>query len=560
MGTFMPIGTDDTDSMLFQGQLAHLTATLINPYSGERIDIDDDYRVNSNVFDGRGGVDVLTFSDFGDALFILNAHHQQMVISIEIFDASDGGDVIVLADQNILYNDVTIFGGAGDDILWSNVGNDLIIGFSGNDIIDAGPGNDQILGEDDNDSLNGGDGNDYINGGAGNDILFGGHRVAPVVLDKNFSDTVVFPHLMSGVNIANLVPPGTNALGVVDGNLHVDFAAQATLTFREGFAGYNNSLGVYSIAADGTILAASILWENTKDAGLNTAHVIDLPVGANGGDFGFFIIADGDRANNGYAGLNTSETGNIHFIYDYGLAGERAATIYDPNNRVKIVYDDGVTERVLKGPDYHMTERGGATTINHDGQQHVVTGLVDIGQHDVLRIGFEDLPNLGDADYEDVFFDLNINEIITEGDSEDGADMLIGGGGNDTLYAQDGDDILVVGEGIDDIYGGRGSDQFVFDLLDNLVDTIHDFEIGAGKDVLNITDILTGYDPLTDVLADFVQIMALNGDTHVRINADGDHGGAFTAIAVMTGVETTLATLIANGNIVANHHVELPLV
>ena len=241
----MPIGTDDTDSMLFQGQLAHLTATLINPYSGERIDIDDDYRVNSNVFDGRGGVDVLTFSDFGDALFILNAHHQQMVISIEIFDASDGGDVIVLADQNILYNDVTIFGGAGDDILWSNVGNDLIIGFSGNDIIDAGPGNDQILGEDDNDSLNGGDGNDYINGGAGNDILFGGHRVAPVVLDKNFSDTVVFPHLMSGVNIANLVPPGTNALGVVDGNLHVDFAAQATLTFREGFAGYNNSLGVY---------------------------------------------------------------------------------------------------------------------------------------------------------------------------------------------------------------------------------------------------------------------------------------------------------------------------
>lgn len=178
----------------------------------------------------------------------------------------------------------------------------------------------------------------------------------------------------------------------------------------------------------------------------------------------------------------------------------------------------------------------------------------------MLRIGFEDLPNLGDADYEDVFFDLNINEIITEGDSEDGADMLIGGGGNDTLYAQDGDDILVVGEGIDDIYGGRGSDQFVFDLLDNLVDTIHDFEIGAGKDVLNITDILTGYDPLTDVLADFVQIMALNGDTHVRINADGDHGGAFTAIAVMTGVETTLATLIANGNIVANHHVELPLV
>jgi len=172
-----------------------------------------------------------------------------------------------------------------------------------------------------------------------------------------------------------------------------------------------------------------------------------------------------------------------------------------------------------------------------------------------LRIGFEDLPNLGDADYEDVFFDLNINEVVTEGDSEDGNDTLIGGAGDDTFYAQDGNDILVVGKGTDDIYGGRGSDQIIYDYLDSLVDTIHEFELGVGHDVLNITDILTGYDALTDVLADFVQVEALNGDTHILINADGDHGGAFTAIAVVAGVETTLADLINNANIVANQHV-----
>src|SRR5690606_24664226 len=140
---------------------------------------------------------------------------------------------------------------------------------------------------------------------------------------------------------------------------------------------------------------------------------------------------------------------------------------YDDGNRVVAVYNDGVSEQVLNGYHYHTTERGGDTSINWDGQAHMVSGLVDIGQHDVLRIGFEDLPNLGDADYEDVFFDINIDEIIVEGDSEDGDDILIGGAGNDILYGQDGDDILVVGQGYDQIYGGRGNDTIVFNFLDN---------------------------------------------------------------------------------------------
>ncbi|MBK7362216.1 MAG: type I secretion C-terminal target domain-containing protein [Micavibrio sp.] len=87
------------------------------------------------------------------------------------------------------------------------------------------------------------------------------------------------------------------------------------------------------------------------------------------------------------------------------------------------------------------------------------------------------------------------------------------------------------------------------------MDTIHGFEMGLGNDVLNISEILEGYDPLFDMLSKFVQIEALNGDTHVRINADGDNGGAFTAIAIMSGVETTLAAMVAGGNIVADQEV-----
>ena len=548
------MATNGNDTIFFQGTLGQLTMALVNPYSGEILFIDDEKNINIASYDGLNGNDTMLLTNLGDALFLTDNMGVQVVKNIESFIAGDGGDVINLAHQTIVYNNTLMSGGEGHDILWGNAGVDQIFGSGGNDHIDGGPGHDSLFGNNDNDRVNGGAGNDRVDGGLGDDILFGGNDVPPVVLDKEFSDSVIFPHLLEGVNIVDLVPPGTPALGYEQGNMTVNFAASATLTFREGFAGYNNTLGVYRIAADGTIEAAKVLWGNTKDAGLGVAHEIDLPVGAEGGDFGFFIIADGERVNNHYNGLDITGDGVVRFVYDYGLGTERAATVHDNGNRVSMVYDDGSTMLVLGGPHYHTTERGGSTAINWDGQSHMVSGLVDVGQQDVLRIGFEDLPNLGDADYEDVFFDFNINEVIIQGATENGNDSLIGGAGDDLLYGQNGNDILVIGDGLDHAYGDNGSDQFVYDIFDALVDTIHDFEVGMGKDVLNITDILEGYDPLSDAIADFVQIDSQNGDTYVNINADGA-GNDFTQMAVLTGVDTTLADLINNGNLVANQSV-----
>ncbi len=548
------MATNGNDVLTFQGTLGQLTMMLFNPYSGETVFIDEEMNINITSYDGLGGLDTMNMTNHGDALFIVDNLNQQVVKNVEVFIAGDGGDVIHLAHQTYTMGDLTILGGAGNDVLWGNIGNDLVSGGRGDDIIDGGPGHDALYGDEGNDRIAGGVGDDLVVGYEGDDLLFGGNDTAPIVIDKNFSDNVIFPHLMEGVNIVNLVPPGTPALGVANGNMHFEHDGTATLTFRSGWAGYNNTLGVYRVAGDGTIELGTVLWANIKTAGIDVAHTINLP-GTEGGDFGFFIIANGDNANSHYTGLDITGEGNVRFVYDYGLVTERAATVNDDGNHVKIVYDDGVTQQVLGGYHYHTTERGGSTNINWDHMDHVVTGLVDVGQQDVLRVGFEDLPNLGDADYEDVFFDLNIDEVITEGDSEDGNDKLVGNEGNDTLYGLDGDDILIVGEGADDIYGGRGSDQIVFSFMDNLVDVIHGFETGLGGDVLNFTDILQGYDELTDALADFVQIVSLNNDSHVRINADGDSGGTFTEIAVIAGVDTTLADLINQGNIVANQHI-----
>lgn len=546
------MGTNGDDILFFEGSLGHLTMTLVNPYTGYEALIDDEYNVNSTTYDGLLGTDILIGTDHGDYLSIQNSVGMQLVKNIELFIAGDGGDVINLASSNLTYGDVTIHGGAGNDILWANIGNDTIYGAEGNDILDGGPGNDYLRGNADHDILFGGAGNDRLDGGLGNDILYGGTDLGLIQLDKDFIDDITFPVLQERTNIVNL-GDAAQALGINADNLSVDYGTTASITFGDARAGYNNSLGVYRIAADGTIEDASILWSNVKTAYDGLAHSIDLPVGEEGGTFGFFIIANGDRVNKGYTDLDISEAGNIKFVYDLGGGSERAANVHDDGAYVTMVYDDGVTLKILKGNDYHTTPRDGDNSINGDGATHALSGLIDQGSDTVLRIGFEDLPNNGDADFNDVIFDLDIDAVHVDA-SEIGADTLIGGAGDDLLYGEAGDDILVIGDGLDDAYGGAGADQFVFDLFDAQEDTIHDFNAADG-DVINITDILSGYDGADDI-NDFIQLIQNGADTEIHVNADGDTGGAFTAIAVVEGgLDATLAQLIDSGSFVVDQSV-----
>lgn len=552
------MGTPGNDNLFFQGTLGQLTTTLINAYSGEAVFVDDEFNINNTTYDGGEGTDTLLMSNFGDALFLssLSASQNdntgiQVVQNIELFIAGNGGDIIDLSSTDIILGDVTISGGGGDDILWGNFGNDRILGSSGNDIIDGGPGNDTLEGQGDNDIVTGGDGDDYITGGDGDDELYGDSTLGLTELDKDFEDGLTFPDLVEGTDIRDLLPSGEIGFGVSSDNLTVDFDATASITFRDGFAGYKNTLGIYKIETDGSISNASVLWGNVKTASVNIEHQIDLPVDADGGEFGFFIISNGYNHNGGYSGLDITGEGNISFVYDYGGAEERAATVNDDGNLISVVYDDGTTTQLLSGPHYHTTPRDGSNIINSDGETHAISGIIEDGNDNILRIGFEDLTNLGDADFEDVLFDLDVNTVQVD-TSEVGQDTLIGGAGNDILYGEAGDDILVVGEGTDEIRGGSGSDTIVYDFLDAATDTIIGFETGAGGDILNITDILVDYDPLEDAIADFVQLSANGDNTDILIDADGTGGDFVTIATIEGGISDTLTDLMNNGNLVAD--------
>lgn len=541
------LGMDDF--IFFSGTLGQINTTLTNPYSSRSYLLDDEYNINNSSYDGGDGEDTLLLSSLGDFLTITNDFGVQLVKNIEVFFAGNGGDVINLADSDIVYGDVTILGGGGDDILWGNVGNDSINGSSGNDIIDGGPGWDDLVGGTGNDQIFGGEGDDVLQGNDGDDILYGGTDLGLRDFDKTFLDDISFPDLVEGTNIVDLVPPGTSSLGVSADNLSVDFQATAEITFLPGVAGYKNTLAIYETAEDGTIQNVRVLWGNVKDAGFGTTHQIDIPTGDDGGEFGFFIIANGFRVNSGYAGLDIEGEGNVSIFYDYGGPNERLANVNDDGDFLSTVYNDGTTERVLNGPTYHTTPRGGDNSINPDDQTHVVSGQASDDSGDVLRIGFEDLPNLGDADYEDVLFDLNVNEARIDA-SEIGNDTLIGGAGNDTLYGEAGDDLLQVGQDLDQIYGGTGVDTFQFTVADALLDVIHDFEEGAGGDIIDLEGVLNFDSAVDTAIGDFVAFVQNGDDTEVQISRDGDPS-QFVGLAIVEGgIDASVIDLLNGGQLI----------
>ena len=225
--------------------------------------------------------------------------------------------------------------------------------------------------------------------------------------EHDFDGSIEFPVLIEGVKYT-----GTEALGVVASDISVDYATKATMTFVSEGAGFSNSVGSYIIdPATGEIKGVNMLFLNGNATGAGTTAEFDIPVG--GGQLGFFVVANGWSLNGSYAGFDFS-TGSLSFI---NVSTGLPAKITDNPADVKLIFtsQSGV-ETVLSGPVYHTTARGDGPGLNPDGKIHTVSGAPVAGDTDTLRIGFEDLPNLGDTDYEDFIFDLTIAPAVEKVD------------------------------------------------------------------------------------------------------------------------------------------------
>lgn len=312
-----------------------------------------------------------------------------------------------------------ISAGAGDDTIDGDGGQDTVSGGAGADRIDMSKGKVTLrdsLADMDDDTLIGADSSDALdflglhanaseitiarNGGVAS-IGIGG---VTIDMGGNFGGgqfmidargqgdeahtTVTFvdylPTLNEGARVDADAINGVADLAFLFGDGVVDFK----LDLVSAVSAHSNTLGVYKVAADGTIFDVHVVFANTLKAAVGTT--VDLGKPAEDVQLGFFLIQDGfDQFGN--------LPDNLSFVTADGEAGN--VDLAEP------VFLKSATLGVLRA----ATVFHSFAELNPDGATQILSG-VSPGE-DELVIGFEDLPSdSGDNDFQDVVIAIHVTE------------------------------------------------------------------------------------------------------------------------------------------------------
>ncbi|WP_256577352.1 immunoglobulin-like domain-containing protein [Pseudomonas sp. R11(2017)] len=124
----------------------------------------------------------------------------------------------------------------------------------------------------------------------------------------------------------------------------------------------------------------------------------------------------------------------------------------------------------------------------------------------------------------DIIFGQGGNDYLDGGKGNDillggtGNDTLLGGEGNDLLFGGAGNDTLIGGKGNDILSGGAGADTFVWKAGDLGQDVIKDFKLSEG-DRLDLTDLLQGERGTT--IDNYLKITTVGGESTLQISTEG---------------------------------------
>ncbi|MEQ1717109.1 MAG: DUF4114 domain-containing protein, partial [Hyphomicrobium sp.] len=268
----------------------------------------------------------------------------------------------------------------------------------------------------------------------------------------------------------------------------------AKVTFNYESAGYKNALGLYKIAADGTISGTQILFANASLQGsggdlVGGVSSIDVDMKA-GERIGFFVVPDG-FSQRGMAALLSDKSASFKFVDASGKPGNINA-----GGELKLVQvaangAETVVKSAYGSTVFHSVDSG-TKGLNGDGLKHVA-GTVD-NVNGTVKVGFEDLLGGGDKDFDDSVFTVSIgttnssllakeatkpvrasdNDVMLGGTGSDkmfgmadndtmagnaGDDRMWGNAGNDKMSGNDGNDVISGGKGNDALWGGAGDDR-----------------------------------------------------------------------------------------------------
>lgn len=284
---------------------------------------------------------------------------------------------------------------------------------------DASPGDDTI---------EGGIGNDTIFGNEGDDVLSGNGSEEVIEINHEWTVTDPLPPMNERRELSE-----EEVNGVDPANLSFTADHPVSVAFISEGAGYQNTLGYYKVGPDGEISDVQFVFENASDNILNNGDAVELDIDA-GDQINFFIVANGNRHND----YDNHVGGEYRFVDGDG----NPATLSTDNPQLVYVGSDGSITNV-NGPTYHTAGIDGDVGINPDGQQHSISGLNP--ETGGLQIAFEDLPALGDEDFNDLVIEVHAGPAVTFGTDDDlifgndGDDIIFGNAGNDTVFGDDDD-------------------------------------------------------------------------------------------------------------------------
>jgi len=331
-----------------------------------------------------------------------------------------------------------LFTGSGRDTLIGNdLGNDLRAN-AGNDIIFAGPGNDTISGGPGFDTIDTGSGIDTVRDrlvDLNGDFITGVRAGTTIditgsLIGRNFLSTVEwagsttlaiadYAVAMAGlfadgefmavprstgtethtsVMFVNFLPSLFESVSVAadaingvanEPFLTSDGSTRFSMDMKTAQSTFANTLGVYRVAADGTIHDTQAIYANTRGV-FPSLSTVDLGTPANGERLAFFLIQDG-----------FGQYGDLPD--DLRLVAPGTTTAANVNAGVPPELLSASLGRLTAAPIFHTI-----ATLNPGDAVQVLSGTAAGGRE--LLIGFEDLPTAsGDRDFQDVVIGLRTN-------------------------------------------------------------------------------------------------------------------------------------------------------
>lgn len=302
-----------------------------------------------------------------------------------------------------------VAGTEGDDVLNLGAGNDQASGGGGADDIDLGPGADTLrdtLDDLDGDKISGFGFDDTLviegssilrqdmtftrNGTSGATLEIDGRVVNFegdfskgdfMAVSRGGNTTVTFENYLPELREAQRVDPAS--INGIANELFLtgDGSTEFVLELKSVGGSYRNSLGVYHVAADGTIGDVEIVFANTRNVPLSK-RTVDLGTLDEGERIGLFLIQDG--------------------FSEYGRLSDRLSFVDQRGNVADL--DDGAVPILRHARRGDLTETPifhSFATLNRGDATQVLSGVAPGGQE--LLIGFEDLRvTSGDNDFQDL--------------------------------------------------------------------------------------------------------------------------------------------------------------